>query len=58
MNGTYDGLMLIEDSILMMEYGNPNEARFFMGRAHISELVATDGVFLDGAGNRDSIVII
>jgi hypothetical protein len=26
-NGTHDGLMPIEDSMLMMEYGTPKEAR-------------------------------
>lgn len=34
-NGTHDGLMPIEDSMLMMEYGSPKEARFFTGLLHM-----------------------
>lgn len=34
-NGTHDGLMPIEDSMLMMEYGKPKEARFFTGLLHM-----------------------
>lgn len=34
-NGTHDGLMPIEDSMLMMEYGTPKEARFFTGLLHM-----------------------
>ncbi|KAF1351066.1 pigment biosynthesis protein Ayg1 [Delphinella strobiligena] len=34
-NGTHDGLMPIEDSILMSEYGLPKESRFITGRLHM-----------------------
>lgn len=34
-NGTHDGLIPIEDSMLMMEYGSPKEARLFTGLAHM-----------------------
>ena len=36
-NGTHDGLMPIEDSMLMMEYGSPKEARFFTGLLHMGK---------------------
>ncbi|KAK0287660.1 hypothetical protein LTR91_003116 [Friedmanniomyces endolithicus] len=34
-NGTHDGLMPVEDSMLMMEYGTPKESRFFTGMLHM-----------------------
>lgn len=34
-NGTHDGLMPVEDSMLMMEYGRPKEARLFTGLLHM-----------------------
>ncbi|KAK0780284.1 hypothetical protein LTR91_024955 [Friedmanniomyces endolithicus] len=34
-NGTHDGLMPVEDSMLMMEYGTPKEGRFFTGMLHM-----------------------
>jgi hypothetical protein len=37
MNGVLDGLMPIEDSMLLMEYGTPKEARFIQGRAHMGK---------------------
>lgn len=34
-NGTHDGLMPVEDSMLLLEYGAPKEARFFTGLLHM-----------------------
>lgn len=34
-NGTHDGLMPVEDSLLLLEYGRPKEARLFTGLAHM-----------------------
>jgi hypothetical protein len=34
-NGVLDGCMPIEDSMLLMEYGSPKEARFVQNRAHM-----------------------
>lgn len=34
-NGMEDGLMPVEDSLLMMEFGGVKEGRFFTGRAHM-----------------------
>ncbi|KAL1297326.1 hypothetical protein AAFC00_004874 [Neodothiora populina] len=34
-NGTHDGLMPIEDSMLMSEYGSPKESRYITGRLHM-----------------------
>ncbi|KAK8215333.1 hypothetical protein M8818_001954 [Zalaria obscura] len=34
-NGMEDGLMPIEDSMLLFEYGSPKEARFVPGRLHM-----------------------
>jgi hypothetical protein len=34
-NGILDGCMPVEDSMLLMEYGSPKEARFIQGRAHM-----------------------
>lgn len=35
MNGMLDGCMPVEDSMLLMEFGTPKEARFIQGRAHM-----------------------
>ncbi|KAF4974423.1 hypothetical protein FZEAL_8666 [Fusarium zealandicum] len=35
LNGTRDGLMPIEDSMMLFEYGSPTEARFFPGATHM-----------------------
>jgi len=34
-NGTLDGCMPIEDSMVLAEYGSPKEMRFVLGRAHM-----------------------
>ncbi|ERS98265.1 hypothetical protein HMPREF1624_05048 [Sporothrix schenckii ATCC 58251] len=34
-NGTQDGLMPIEDSLLLFDHGSPKEARFFPGKLHM-----------------------
>ena len=34
-NGTHDGLMPIEDSLLLFEHGRPKEGRFFTGLLHM-----------------------
>ncbi|KAK3115184.1 hypothetical protein LTR53_005733 [Teratosphaeriaceae sp. CCFEE 6253] len=44
-NGTHDGLMPIEDSMLMMEYGTPKEARFFTGMLHMGYPPANGSVY-------------
>lgn len=44
-NGTHDGLMPIEDSMLMMEYGTPKEARFFPGLLHMGYPPANGSVY-------------
>ena len=44
-NGTHDGLMPIEDSMLMMEYGMPKEARFFTGLLHMGYPPANNFVY-------------
>jgi len=44
-NGTHDGLMPIEDSMLMMEYGTPKEARFFTGLLHMGYPPANNSVY-------------
>ncbi|KAF2765015.1 alpha/beta-hydrolase [Teratosphaeria nubilosa] len=44
-NGTHDGLMPIEDSMLMMEYGTPKEARFFSGLLHMGYPPANGSVY-------------
>ena len=44
-NGTHDGLMPIEDSMLMMEYGTPKEARFFTGLLHMGYPPANGSVY-------------
>ncbi|KAI5860974.1 alpha/beta-hydrolase [Durotheca rogersii] len=44
-NGTHDGLMPIEDSTLLFEYGSPKEARFFPGALHMGYPLANDSVY-------------
>jgi dienelactone hydrolase len=44
-NGTHDGLMPIEDSMLMMEYGTPKEGRFFTGLLHMGYPPANGSVY-------------
>ncbi|KJX92673.1 pigment biosynthesis protein ayg1 [Zymoseptoria brevis] len=44
-NGTHDGLMPIEDSMIMMEYGTPKEARFFTGMLHMGYPPANGAVY-------------
>lgn len=34
-NGTHDGLMPIEDSMLLFEHGRAKEGRFFSGLLHM-----------------------
>jgi len=44
-NGTHDGLMPIEDSMLLLEYGRPKEARFFPGLLHMGYPPANGSVY-------------
>ncbi|OTA58885.1 alpha/beta-hydrolase [Hypoxylon sp. EC38] len=44
-NGMHDGLMPIEDSILLFEYGSPKEARFFTGALHMGYPMANSSVY-------------
>lgn len=44
-NGTHDGLMPIEDSMLLFEYGSPKEARFFTGLLHMGYPPANGSVY-------------
>ncbi|KAF3352836.1 hypothetical protein VdG1_08657 [Verticillium dahliae VDG1] len=44
-NGTQDGLMPIEDSIMLFEYGTPKEARFFPGALHMGYPMANGSVY-------------
>ncbi|KAI1108573.1 Alpha/Beta hydrolase protein [Nemania sp. NC0429] len=44
-NGTLDGLMPIEDSMLLFEYGSPKEARFFPGALHMGYPLANSSVY-------------
>lgn len=44
-NGTHDGLMPIEDSMLMLNYGSPKEARFFPGLLHMGYPPANGSVY-------------
>ncbi|KAI1407522.1 alpha/beta-hydrolase [Hypoxylon sp. FL1857] len=44
-NGVHDGLMPIEDSILLFEYGSPKEARFFTGALHMGYPMANSSVY-------------
>ncbi|RYP77512.1 hypothetical protein DL771_001085 [Monosporascus sp. 5C6A] len=44
-NGTLDGLMPIEDSMMLFEYGRPKEARFFSGAWHMGYPLANASVY-------------
>ena len=44
-NGTLDGLMPIEDSMLLFDYGSPKEARFFPGAVHMGYPLANNSVY-------------
>ncbi|KAK7748356.1 hypothetical protein SLS62_008619 [Diatrype stigma] len=44
-NGTLDGLMPIEDSMMLFEYGTPKEARFFPGALHMGYPMANASVY-------------
>ncbi|KAI1815008.1 alpha/beta-hydrolase [Poronia punctata] len=44
-NGTLDGLMPIEDSMLLFEYGRPKEARFFTNALHMGYPSANMSVY-------------
>ncbi|TEA19915.1 Heptaketide hydrolyase ayg1 [Colletotrichum sidae] len=44
-NGTSDGLMPIEDSTMLFEYGTPKEARFFSGALHMGYPMANGSVY-------------
>ncbi|OCK76943.1 pigment biosynthesis protein Ayg1 [Lepidopterella palustris CBS 459.81] len=44
-NGMLDGCMPVEDSMLLMEYGSPKEARFIQGRAHMGYPEANSVVY-------------
>ncbi|KAK3331145.1 Alpha/Beta hydrolase protein [Apodospora peruviana] len=44
-NGTLDGLMPIEDSMMLFEYGTPKEARFFTGALHMGYPMANAAVY-------------
>ncbi|KAI0975955.1 Alpha/Beta hydrolase protein [Xylaria arbuscula] len=44
-NGTQDGLMPIEDSTLLFEYGSPKEARFFPNALHMGYPDANSSVY-------------
>ncbi|KAI0390466.1 alpha/beta-hydrolase [Xylariaceae sp. FL0594] len=44
-NGTLDGLMPIEDSMLMFEYGTPKEASFVPGALHMGYPSANDAIY-------------
>ncbi|OAA63493.1 hypothetical protein SPI_03656 [Niveomyces insectorum RCEF 264] len=50
-NGTQDGLMPIEDSLLLLEHGSPKTARFFPGRLHMGYPVSNASVYpwIEGA---------
>lgn len=44
-NGTHDGLMPIEDSMLLFEHGTPKEARFFDKALHMGYPMANASVY-------------
>jgi len=44
-NGTMDGLMPIEDSMLLFEHGSPKEARFFTNALHMGYPLANGSVY-------------
>ncbi|VBB73688.1 Putative protein of unknown function [Podospora comata] len=44
-NGTLDGLMPIEDSMMLFEHGSPKEARFFANALHMGYPMANSSVY-------------
>ncbi|KAK4143537.1 esterase FrsA [Dichotomopilus funicola] len=44
-NGTQDGLMPIEDSFMLLEYGTAKHARFFPGALHMGYPMANESVY-------------
>ena len=44
-NGTHDGLMPVEDSLLLLERGSPKEARVFTGLSHMGYPLANDSIY-------------
>ncbi|KAK4905384.1 hypothetical protein LTR66_017817, partial [Elasticomyces elasticus] len=44
-NGIWDGLMPIEDSMMLMNYGRPKEARFYPERLHMGYPEANGSVW-------------
>lgn len=44
-NGTHDGLMPIEDSLLLFEHGSPKEGRFFPAALHMGYPLANESVY-------------
>ncbi|KAK5075591.1 hypothetical protein LTS08_001342 [Lithohypha guttulata] len=44
-NGTWDGLMPIEDSMLLMNYGRPKEARFYEKMLHMGYPPANGSIY-------------
>ncbi|KAF6840706.1 pigment biosynthesis protein ayg1 [Colletotrichum plurivorum] len=44
-NGTLDGLMPIEDSMMLFEHGTPKEGRFFSGALHMGYPMANASVY-------------
>ncbi|ORY60653.1 Alpha/Beta hydrolase protein [Pseudomassariella vexata] len=44
-NGTHDGLMPIEDSTMLFEYGSPKEARFYSNALHMGYPMANASVY-------------
>ncbi|KAL2020485.1 hypothetical protein VTK56DRAFT_8370 [Thermocarpiscus australiensis] len=44
-NGTLDGLMPIEDSMMLFEYGTPKEGRFFADALHMGYPMANASVY-------------
>lgn len=44
-NGMLDGLMPIEDSMMLFEHGSPKEARFFSGALHMGYPLANESVY-------------
>ena len=43
--GTHDGLMPIEDSMLLMNYGTPKEARFFPNLLHMGYPISNASIY-------------
>lgn len=43
--GTHDGLMPIEDSMLLMNYGSPKEARFFPNLLHMGYPISNASIY-------------